>query len=278
MKDYLYDPLPEDLLTLHKSGRNFSSVFHRHDGYEIYLFLHGNVNFYFEQFCYKLKKGDLIFIRPDEFHRAVCLDSSLYERIVINIKQSYIERLSTPQSDLHRCFEGTLNMRTHIISLNEPTMSELTRLVHKLQEVVDSKKYGDDLLVDVYLSQILIMINIAFQSEKAEGPLNIMPKLLVDITQLIEAHLSDTVTLQLLSAKLFLNGTYISRKFKEYTGLTLQQYLVDKRIALAKQHLTEGKSVTETCYLSGFKNYSNFIRTFTKQTGISPGRYRSIQM
>ncbi|MNM90644.1 Bifunctional transcriptional activator/DNA repair enzyme AdaA [compost metagenome] len=120
----------------------------------------------------------------------------------------------------------------------------------------------------------MIMINLAFQNESAERPHNIMPKLLSEITRLIETHITDTVTLRLLSEKLFLNGTYISRKFKDYTGLTLQQYLVDKRIALAKQYLTEGKSVTDTCYLSGFKNYSNFIRSFTKQTGISPGKFK----
>lgn len=278
MKDYLYDPLPEELLLLHKSGRNFSNAFHRHDAYEIYLFLKGNVNFYFEQSCYKLKRGDLIFIRPDEFHRAVCLDSSIYERIAINIKLPYIERLSTPQTDLRRCFEGTLDKRTHIVSLNDSTVNELILLVHKLQKVIHSKKYGEDLLTGVYLSQILIIINLAFQNESAERPLNIMPKLLSDITELIELYLSETITLQFLSEKLFLNGTYISRKFKEYTGLTLQQYLLDKRVALAKQYLAEGRNVTDTCYLSGFKNYSNFIRTFTNKTGISPGRFRSSQM
>lgn len=275
MQDYLYDPVTEDLLLLHKSSNNYTNVFHRHNGYEIYLFLKGNVNFYFEHFCYKLMRGNLIVIRPDEFHRAVSLDSSTYERIAINVKIPYLEQLSTSQTDLHRCFTGSLNERKHIAVLTEKEISEFTMLVHNIQRVVHSKKYGDDIWVSIYLQQLLIMVNKAFQNEAVEQSPNIMPKLLSDITQLIEDHITSTITLQLLSDKLFLNGTYISRKFKEYTGLTLQQYIVDKRVSLAKQHLAEGKTVTDACYLSGFKNYSNFIRTFTKQVGISPGKFKT---
>ncbi|WP_081743881.1 helix-turn-helix domain-containing protein [Eisenbergiella tayi] len=47
-----------------------------------------------------------------------------------------------------------------------------------------------------------------------------------------------------------------------------------KKTAAAKQLLAEGKTVTETCYLSGFNDYNNFIRTFKKITGTSPGQYQ----
>lgn len=44
-------------------------------------------------------------------------------------------------------------------------------------------------------------------------------------------------------------------------------------MALAKTCLSEGLSLSETCYQSGFADYSNFIRSFTKLAGISPGKY-----
>jgi AraC-like DNA-binding protein len=46
-----------------------------------------------------------------------------------------------------------------------------------------------------------------------------------------------------------------------------------KRIALAKQYLIEGYNVSESCELSGFNDYSNFIRTFKNITGYSPTNY-----
>jgi AraC-like DNA-binding protein len=44
-------------------------------------------------------------------------------------------------------------------------------------------------------------------------------------------------------------------------------------VALAKTCLSEGLSLSETCYQSGFADYSNFIRSFTKLAGTSPGKY-----
>jgi AraC-like DNA-binding protein len=275
MKDYLYDPLNENVLLLHTISCNYRSIFHRHNGYEVYLFLQGNVNFYFEQYCYKLTRGNILVIRPDEFHRAVCLDSSLYERAVINLKLPYIEQFSTPQTVLHRCFSGTLKERKHIAVLSEPDINEFLTLIQNIKKVVHSMKYGDDIMTRNYISNLLILVNKAIQKDEDALSTNIMPKLISDIIELIESNITDTITLTMLSDKLFLNGTYISRKFKHSTGLTLQQYIVEKRIALAKRYLLEGQSVTDSCFQSGFNNYSNFIRTFTKQTGISPGKYKT---
>ncbi len=35
----------------------------------------------------------------------------------------------------------------------------------------------------------------------------------------------------------------------------------------------DGKNVSDACLMSGFNDYSNFIRSFKKKTGISPGHY-----
>lgn len=89
----------------------------------------------------------------------------------------------------------------------------------------------------------------------------------------IETHLTDSLTLQDLSDNLFANSSYISRQFKKHTGLTIRNYILTRRIELAKSCLTEGMTITEACYQSGFGDYANFIRTFTKLVGTSPGKY-----
>ncbi|MFD2879573.1 hypothetical protein ACFTAO_32220 [Paenibacillus rhizoplanae] len=35
--------------------------------------------------------------------------------------------------------------------------------------------------------------------------------------------------------------------------------------------------MSDTCYLSGFNDYANFIRTFKNITGIPPGKYGKIK-
>jgi AraC-like DNA-binding protein len=58
------------------------------------------------------------------------------------------------------------------------------------------------------------------------------------------------------------------RKTMDYIEAHLAQ-----DITLAKSYLCEGFSITEACYQSGFSDYANFIRSFTKTVGISPGRF-----
>ena len=56
-------------------------------------------------------------------------------------------------------------------------------------------------------------------------------------------------------------------------GMTLREYIISRRVEYAKKLLSEGKNVSEACELSGFGDYSNFIRTFTLIAGTSPGKY-----
>ena len=63
--------------------------------------------------------------------------------------------------------------------------------------------------------------------------------------------------------------------FNRYCGTTVTKYIISKRITEAKKLLSNGKSVTETAFASGFNDYANFIRTFKKTVGVPPGKYKS---
>ncbi|MFD1907598.1 AraC family ligand binding domain-containing protein [Paenibacillus rhizoplanae] len=66
------------------------TFYHRHEAYELYLFLRGNVNFYIENSCYHLQRGDLLVLNPEEMHRSFSQDESEYERITINLQKNLI--------------------------------------------------------------------------------------------------------------------------------------------------------------------------------------------
>ncbi len=271
--DYNYVPVNEDILCSHKST-TISATFpyHKHDGYEVYLFLSGNIHCYTEQACYPLKRGDLVTFHPAEMHRVISLDEQLYERISINIKIPYAKKLSTSHTDLCACFESRPMGKNNITRLTNQEINTFILLSHQLGDALKSTTYGYDVLCNSYLAQLLLMVNQAFQKSPVHAK-NIMPQIIIDTMSFIEEHLTEEITLDKLSSTFYANGTYISRQFKKHTGLTLRTYILDKRISLAKTLLASGKSVTEACYLSGFSDYANFIRSFKKQVGVSPGKY-----
>lgn len=275
--NYLFRPINTDIICYHPVTElecmDKFSLYHRHDAYEIYLFINGNTNMYLENSCYHLECGDLLVITPSEMHRSVCLDNQSYERIGINIKRSVFERMSSIQTNLLTCFDSRPLGQKNLIHLSEKQQQHFIRLADDLREVLNSSEYGHDILANSYLSQLLVFINTLYKSSTYTAN-DIMPDLINNTMIYIKEHLTEAITLEQLSKKFYLSGTYISRQFKKHTGLSIRFYVLDQRIALAKRLLSEGKNVSEACYMSGFYDYANFIRSFTKLVGISPGRYK----
>ncbi|MDE6635910.1 MAG: AraC family transcriptional regulator, partial [Lachnospiraceae bacterium] len=104
--------------------------------------------------------------------------------------------------------------------------------------------------------------------------LNTMPPLVSDTIQYVEEHISNNFSFTDIEKALNFNNRYISRMFKNTTGISLKQYILEKKITHAQKLLAEGYSVTDACYESGFKDYSNFIRTFKQHTGATPNSFR----
>ena len=247
--------------------------YHRHDAYEIFLFIRGDTNNYVEQACYRLAHGDLIIMNPDELHRVVCSDLHVYERICINIKKTVIEKLSSERTNLFECFEMRPYGEKKIIRLSKDQINHYVRLADDIENLLHNSVYGSDVLVKAYLSQLLVLINSLYK-DSTYKPTNIMSDLIRDTMLYIKNHIEEPIYLDHLSKHFYLNGTYISREFKKYTGLTLRSYILGERIAQSKSLLCEGKNVSEACFLAGFSDYSNFIRSFTKIVGVSPGIYK----
>ncbi|MCM3171868.1 MULTISPECIES: AraC family transcriptional regulator [unclassified Paenibacillus] len=271
--EYLYDPIQTNLLYLHRvTTHNMGTFYHRHNAYELYVFLRGNVNFYIENRCYHLQPGDLIVLNLEEMHRSFALDKNEYERITINLKKPYLSRLSTATTNLSACFDYRPKGKGNIVHLKNDELQQLLQLTNKLEQALASDDYGADIMENVLISQLLLMTNRAFQHTDFV-PTDIMPELVRRTMDYIESNLAGKLTLTHLSEALYTNSSYISRQFNKHTGLTIRAYILSRRIELSKYYLGEGMSITEACYQSGFGDYANFIRSFTKLVGISPGRY-----
>ena len=84
----------------------------------------------------------------------------------------------------------------------------------------------------------------------------------------------EDFTLDDIAGYMALDKHYLCHLFKKETGSTIFQYIQAKRLCLAQLALSRGASVTEACEEAGFNDYSNFIRTFRKILGCTPGEYQ----
>lgn len=84
-------------------------------------------------------------------------------------------------------------------------------------------------------------------------------------------HISEPITIKLLSKKVGINECYLKKGFKEIFGTTIFEFYQSQRMEHAKYLLYEkGLSVTDVSAILGYSSISHFSTAFKKQTGIKP--------
>lgn len=273
-EDY-YWALKDSLLIEHyRTTKARNASFHFHDAYEIFLLLSGDVDFYVEQSLHHLQRGHLIICNDRELHRACHYGALPFERIAIHFNHRLVQSLSTSSTNLLSCFHNRRLGTQNAILISEEEIASIIIMSDRLRAVSQSIQYGSDVLTTVYLSELLVLVNTLFRNSDKE-PYFVPTGIISNVMDYIDTHLSTDLSLGSIATCFAIDQYYLSHLFKRQTGNTLYQYILIKKIAMAKQCLTEGRSVTETCNLSGFNDYSNFIRTFKKIVGVSPGKYNS---
>jgi len=92
----------------------------------------------------------------------------------------------------------------------------------------------------------------------------------------IDAHYAQSeLTVQSIAASVGVTGDYLSRQFKQVTGIAVQEYLRRYRFARSMELLQSDLPVGEVARAVGFSSLCHFSREFKKELGITPSQYRA---
>ncbi|MCK9504458.1 MAG: AraC family transcriptional regulator [Porticoccaceae bacterium] len=93
--------------------------------------------------------------------------------------------------------------------------------------------------------------------------------------QRLSLGVKKQVRIEEIARELNISSSYLIRKFKNQVGITPHQFLLNKRISLAKSLLAVSDiDIASVAYESGFSSQSHMTLHFTKEVGMSPGKYR----
>lgn len=245
---------------------------HIHDCYEIYYSISGGRQFLIDQKFYTIEPGDIFVINQYESHKLTQVDSMVHERIVLSIHPEYTKKLSTPQTNLDACFSGRTNDFSHKISFSKEYQN---RFLYFINKITNADGYGQDIIEQSAFMEMMLMVNSAVLAPHESLPLtdSVYNRQVDDILAYINQNIASPISIQQLAEQFFLSESYICRIFKSSTGTTINKYINARRISIAKALLNDGESVMEAYEKSGFTDYSNFFKTFTKAVGISPKKY-----
>lgn len=258
------------------SDYNVQIQYHTHFHYEIYYFHDGKANYLINDRIYVLEPGDLLLMHGMTLHRANVDPAVLYHRSTLHFDPYYFKQFIQPPfaADLLAPFQKLQNVR---LQLRGEDKIEVETIIDKLVQFHNAPSpYAFQRFQALFL-EFMIIIN-----EHCKQPMQAInafpsPKEhhVQSIISYVEKHYAEDVTLDAIQAELHLSKYYLAKTFKEITGMTIFQFLMQRRIYQAKIELTQGKQpITDIGYEVGFKHPSHFSRAFKLQLNVTPEQYR----
>lgn len=146
---------------------------------------------------------------------------------------------------------------------------EVYEILSKLILESTAQGYGHKELMTAYTAALLILIQ---RNEHAGNPGS--KDFYYMINYIAENHF-EKIKLPDCAKQLNISYDYFRHKFKKITGLSPQEFLIEKRLQAAKEALKNGMNCTETAYCCGFSTSAQFSMLFKNKFGVSPKRFKN---
>lgn len=220
-----------------------------------------------------VNKGDIIFRRPGDSTQGVMRYSSYIFcfELIMGTRLIKDYDLMEPKS-YHALY-------THPMIDKIPRMYRTHHYDHyfaKFKEMLDC--YLDpEPFTQNYLSALVVQILYQINQE-LNHPVYAKHKKSPEIVKAldyIDDHITKELSLEELSHHVHLSPVYFHQVFAKIVGMTPHQYVISKRINMAKEQLIHTTmTIKEITYRIGYKDTSYFCQAFKKETGYTPLNFR----
>jgi len=243
---------------------------HAHEMNEVLVFLSGTGSMLVEGNEYPMFPGAVMIMRAGESHKIRPSRGTAYERIGIRFSDSVFALLD-PKGELLVPLRDRRLGSGNLIQIH--SLQGLLPMLLKIGE--NASPYRIRLAVISFLFAVLNEASALHEKEdrlhreREEQGKN------YEMIEYINHNLSADLSLDAIAARFYLSKSQLSRSFKKATGSTLWDYVLIKRLLLARSLIREGESISGACERSGFREYSSFYRAYKKRFGVSPNQDRT---
>lgn len=142
------------------------------------------------------------------------------------------------------------------------------QVIQETQRVSAHAEYKISCLFHVLLTELLVRSSKSTSSEKTSS-------IIEKIVRYMQTNFKNDISIDALCHEFGISRTHMNRCFRQYTGFSPHDYLIQLRLNNAKLLLKNTDlSVEEVCIQSGFQDTAYFIQAFKKKEGTTPLRYR----
>lgn len=152
--------------------------------------------------------------------------------------------------------------------------STFTYLFKELINEIQTCRTGYEELTEMYLRQILLLVQRNWEERKPTVSSHIQEE--IDYARkYFNEHYNEEINIEEYAQSRSMSISWFLRNFKQITGTSPMQYILNIRISNAATLLeTTDYNITEISTIIGYDNPLYFSRIFKKQKGVSPANYR----
>lgn len=243
-----------------KAIQNHTSSRNKMNSFLFFIVLEGTGTVSYENNTYNLKKDDCFF--------ANCHSS--YSHTSDNWTIAWVHFNGDNVQDIYNKYIERNGKNVFIVKNPQVYLG----IIQDIYNIANSNDYIKDMNIYNKLINILslIMSQTIYDDTKRKNKYS-----LTTIKEYIDNNYQNKIQLDELSNVFFINKFYLTRLFKENYGVTIQNYILDKRITKAKELLRFSdyniERIAEECGV-GDANY--FSRVFKKVEGLTPKEYKKM--
>jgi AraC family transcriptional regulator, transcriptional activator of pobA len=273
-KNKKMDELGIDIIKLgEKINETYNtSETHRHEFYEFFLFIKAEgiheIDFHYSP----VTNNSVHIVAPGQVHRLSVKNVHGY---VICFSEEFIcLRTNTTLSELYPFFKLA---NSSAFNIDEITAQNLTELIERLYKDYKLSTTIDTELVKHYIHIVLIKFRIYFeQFVQLDKSIYIKNAKVIQFKELINKNYLFHKSIAAYAAELNVSANHLNALCKKHEGVSAI-HLVHQRLLLESKRMLAitDLSIKEIAFTLRFEEMAYFIRFFKKNTGETPGKYRS---
>ena len=227
-------------------------LMHKHSYYELVLYLSGNGSIGIEGESFKYAKNTLTIMKPGIVHDEKTIEDT----------SVYIARFKL-DCDVEKDY--------YIVNLSEKTLSIILEILERIKFEESHNLIYKENYVDTLFNLILLNVFREINDVKIKENNLFIKK----VKAFIKENYKQDIDFSLLSSTYGYSYDRFRHIFKEETGISLNQYLINYRLDKAKNLLQNSDlSIKEIAYDVGFQNAAYFSSYFLKRFSITPVKFR----
>lgn len=213
----------------------------------------------------QLEAGQISLYPEGEYPRTEMLDTT--EKLMLELDP---QRLATTIADVTgRPWPGM----PRLSGLDDPRLQQIMQALWLAQQ--HTYPAHELYLESLYLQLCIHLSRTYLALPEDTGGARLSAQEVQHLRAYIQAHLGDALNLQDLAQLVHLSPSHFAHVFKQSTGATPHQYVLQQKVQHAQQLLRQRQySLQEVAFQAGFYDQSHFTRVFRQLTGITPRAFR----